>query len=80
MTDRTTKILIGIIVFLSLGSPQAGLALQEEISVYTILSLDVVRVQAEAGELGESRMMSECDKKPSSLPATHICLDKRNSI
>jgi len=49
--DRTTKALLGIIVFLSLGSPQAGMALQEGSSDCNLFSsLDVCRVQAEAGD------------------------------
>ena len=46
-TDRTTKALVGIIVFLSLGSLQACMALQEECAIY---SLEACRVQAEAGD------------------------------
>jgi TPR repeat protein len=49
-TDRTTKALLSIIVFLSLGSPQTGMALQEESSVCGPSSLEVCRVQAEAGD------------------------------
>ena len=50
-TDRTTKALLGIIVFLSLWSPQAGLALQAGGSVCLPSALEVCRVQGEAGDL-----------------------------
>ena len=49
-TDRTTKALLGITVFLSLGSPQAGMALQEGSSVCDGSSFEACRVQAEAGD------------------------------
>jgi hypothetical protein len=49
-TDRATKALIGIIVFLSLWSPQTGMALQEESSDCSLVILDVCRVQAQAGD------------------------------
>ena len=49
-TDKTTKALLGIIVFLSLWSPQAGMALQEESSPCDGSSFEVCRVQAEAGD------------------------------
>ena len=48
-TDRTTKALVGIIVFLGLWLPQAGLALQET-PTCAFTSIDVCRVQAEAGD------------------------------
>ena len=52
MIDRTTKALLFIVLFfLSLGSPQAGMALQEGSSGCVFFSsLDVCRVQAEAGD------------------------------
>jgi len=50
-TDRTTKTVLGIIVCLGLWSPQEGLALQEgRSSCNVLLSRDVCRVQAEAGD------------------------------
>ena len=49
-TDRTTKALLGIIVFLGLWSPQTGMALQEGRSDCGGSSLEVCRVQAEAGD------------------------------
>jgi hypothetical protein len=56
-TDRTTKALLGIIVFLSLWSPQAGMALQEESSVCSPSSPEVGRVQAEAGDAFAQAML-----------------------
>ena len=49
-TDRTTKALLGIIVFLSLGSLQACMASQEELSDCLDISFEACRVQAEAGD------------------------------
>jgi TPR repeat protein len=49
-TDRTTKALLGIIVFLSLGSPQAGMALQDGSAECEASTPEVCRVQAEAGD------------------------------
>jgi len=49
-TERTTKVLLGIIVFLDLWSPQAGMALQEGSSVCSGSSPEGCRVQAEAGD------------------------------
>ena len=49
-TDRTTKALIGIIVFLGLGSLQACMAPQEESSDCLDISFETCRVQAEAGD------------------------------
>jgi TPR repeat protein len=49
-TDRTTKAMVGIVAFLSLGSTQAGMALQEGSIVCSASSLEACRVQAEAGD------------------------------
>ena len=49
-TDRTTKAVIGIIVFLGLGSPQAGMALQEGSGDCSLDSPEACRVQTEAGD------------------------------
>ena len=49
-TDRTTKALLGIIVFLSLWSLQACMALQEGSSDCSFSSLEACRVQAAAGD------------------------------
>jgi TPR repeat protein len=49
-TGTTTKALLGIIALLGLGSPQAGMAFQEESIPCSQYSPDACRVQAEAGD------------------------------